>query len=80
MSEVSELLGKTLVTIIRGEDEIAFVCSDGKSYKMHHDQDCCESVEIEDICGELENLIGYPLLMAEEATSDEKPEGVVVEY
>ena len=80
MSEVLEILGKTLVTITRGDDEINFVCSDGKVYKMWHEPDCCERVEIEDICGELENLIGYPLLMAEEATSDENPKGITPEY
>ena len=80
MSEVSELIGKTLEKIIRGDDEITFVCSDGKVYKMYHDQDCCEGVYVEDICGDLNNLIGRTLLMAEEATSDENPEGVIIGY
>lgn len=75
MSEVAELLGKTLVKIIGtdGDNEILFVCSDGSKYRMHHYQDCCESVTIEDVCGEFDDLIGNPLLMAEEATSDENP-------
>lgn len=45
-----------------------------------HWQDCCESVTIEDIVGDLEDLVGEPILLAEEATSDENPDGVTKEY
>ena len=54
--EVSELLGKTLVAITgadEGNDEIIFECSDGSKYRMFHDQECCENVTIEDICGDV---------------------------
>ena len=80
--DLQKILGKTLIkiTAIEGEDEIRFFCSDGTEYKMYHDQDCCESVTIEDICGELDSLIGSPLLMAEEASSDKAPEGVTPGY
>jgi hypothetical protein len=72
---VSELLGKTLTACEQnGNDEILFSCSDGSKYKMFHEQDCCESVNIEDICGDLSDLVGTPLLMAEEV-SQEPPEG-----
>lgn len=59
-----------------GDDEIVFECEDGKSYKLYHSQDCCEHVSIEDVCGELADLIGVPILVAEEAESDELPDGV----
>ncbi len=77
---VSELLGKTLLRCERfGNDVIEFETADAV-YKLFHDQDCCESVTIEDINGDLKDLVGSPITMAEESTSNENPEGVKPEY
>ena len=70
--QFKELLGKTIVDIEGAEknnDMIKFTCSDGTRYLMYHEQDCCESVFIEDICGDIETLIGTPITMADEANS-----------
>ena len=66
----SNLLGETLTEISVNEDktEILFI-SKNQAWAMFHDQNCCESVEIDDIVGDLEDLIGSPILMAEEAIS-----------
>lgn len=69
--EVSVLLNKVLASVERTRDEILFITQDGERYRMYHYQDCCESVDIEDITGDLEDLIGEPILMAEEATQDD---------
>lgn len=80
MANVSDLLGKTLVKIDNHDDEMIFTLKTGERYKMYHDQDCCESVSIEDIAGELDDLLNTPLLMAEVVTSSENPEGVTKSY
>lgn len=73
--DVEVLLGKTLVSIEQsGDDELYFNTSDGEVFKMYHEQDCCERVYIEDIIGDLDDLIGTPLLMAEEVTEEGKDE------
>lgn len=68
-SNVSELIGKTFTSIEKSETEIVFHSTDGLKYKMYHEQECCESVAIEDINGDLNDLIGAPVLIAEENSS-----------
>ena len=70
---LSELVGKTLAAITREDEEITFRATDGSSYKLYHDQDCCESVYVESIVGELSDLIGEPILKAEEVSTDGTP-------
>jgi len=70
-AEISELVGKTVVSIDKKDDELIFICTTGEKYKMYHSQDCCEIVTIDDICGDLEDLIETPILKAEELTNYE---------
>lgn len=69
--EVGELIGKTLVKVDVDnlKDEIIFHCTDESVYKMYHEQDCCESVTIDDICGDINDLTGQPILVAEERSN-----------
>lgn len=68
----NELLGKVInkITILQDKEAIAFELDDCVIL-MHHWGDCCESVTINDITGDLDDLIGYPLLLAEESTNSE---------
>ncbi|CAB4129100.1 hypothetical protein UFOVP112_198 [uncultured Caudovirales phage] len=64
--EVSVLKGKTLSSVYTdGTEEILFETVDGDIYKMYHSQDCCESVYIESIVGDLSDLEGEEILVAE---------------
>lgn len=76
-NSMSELLGKTLAKVERKEllcdDLLVFTTADGAVYHMYHSQDCCESVGIEDINGNLNDLVGCPLLVAEVSTNSIDP-------
>lgn len=80
LHEYTELIGKTVFDITNINDEELIISLDtGEKYKFYHRQDCCESVGIEDIVGDLNDLIGSPILIAEEVIHvDENPEGVTV--
>lgn len=66
----SILKGKVLKDIHQiGDDRLTFVISDTETYSLFHVQGCCENVHINDITGNLSDLIGSPILMAEEASN-----------
>ena len=69
-----ECIGKTIVEI-RGankdSDHISFLFSDGSCFKMYHPQECCETVEVEDICGDINDLLNTPLLGAEASVNND---------
>jgi len=78
MEKFEDLYGQTLKSVESiNDEELVFTLENGEKYKLYHDQDCCESVTIEDIIGNLDDLIGAPILMAEEVVhQDEIPEGL----
>ena len=73
MAEFKDLLGKTVVEIKvnKENDNILFVTED-EQYLMYHEQSCCENVYIESIVGDLNDLVGNPILLAEEVTNDQE--------
>ena len=78
LEKFEDLLGKTLIVIENvGDEELVFTLSNGDKYRLYHNQNCCESVTIEDIAGELGDLVGMPLLLAEEVIhAQENPKGI----
>jgi hypothetical protein len=68
------LKGLTLSEVDVSDSMIRFVTVDGEVYNMYHQQDCCESVTVESVVGDIEDLIGEEILVAEESSSCDNPE------
>ena len=74
----SKLLGEVLLACYRDKldksdrDVIYFVTKHG-TFALYHYQACCEDVFIDDICGDLSDLIGEPILLAEAASNSDLP-------
>lgn len=77
---IDELVGRVLTKIDKSEDEIIFETETGERWRMFHENDCCENVTVDDICGDLNDMLGTPIVQAFEKTSNENPPGVVKEY
>lgn len=63
-----EFKGKTFKAVTVSESNMAILFEDmsGEKYLMYHQQDCCESVAIESIDGDLQSLVGNEIVLAEE--------------
>ena len=62
------IIGKTIVEIrgaCSGSNHISFKFSDNTYMKMYHSQSCCENVEVDDIVGDIDDLINAEILGAE---------------
>lgn len=71
--EFSSLVGLTFSKIEDMEKDssgVTFTTTDGRRFIMEHDQDCCERVYLEDVNGDVEDLIDSPILKAEENSSE----------
>lgn len=70
---IESLKGKTLVAISKEtrdqNDALVFKFNDDTAFVMGHYQDCCESVYIESITGDLEDLVGDEIVIAEASSS-----------
>ena len=78
----SDLKGQKVLSIDEdyhhGRDDGFCLITDKGQYVVIHSQECCEHVWIEDITGDLKDLIGEEILLAEEVSSeDEKDEDLI---
>jgi hypothetical protein len=71
MEKFEDLAGKVVLGISGnvGDDEMIFKTDDGV-YKLYHQQDCCETVDISDIIGDQQDVIDSPVLLAEVVTHE----------
>ena len=69
-----QMIGKVMSSVTsKSNDELCFVAETGEEFKFVHQQNCCESVWIEDIDGDLQDLVGSPMTMAEEVEGSQEP-------
>lgn len=70
--EIEDMIGRVFVSVEKeGNDSLVFTEDDGKKWVFYHEQDCCENVQIEDVVGDLEDLVGEELTVASEASNQE---------
>ncbi|OHY61254.1 hypothetical protein BB778_26330 [Pluralibacter gergoviae] len=65
---INEMLGKTFYSVEKNSEgnELIFRMNGWEGvFKFFHEQDCCESVWVEDIAGELTDLEDAPITEAE---------------
>ena len=69
---MAQMLGKTFVQVSGavGNFDLLFETANGERFMFSHQQDCCERVDINDIVGDLQDLVGEPLLVAEEVQGE----------
>ena len=70
--DVEEMQGQTFTSVRADTDTVTFE-NDEVRYVLYHDQDCCESVYVEDIIGDIEDLEGWPMLISKEDTNADDP-------
>jgi hypothetical protein len=80
-AQPAALIGQTFHTVRRWDndptDTISFY-SETATFHLYHAQECCENVFISDICGELSDLQGSPIVRCEIRSSDgESPNGPI---
>ncbi len=73
---IDVFMGKVFVAIDvdKQNDIIKFTTDNNEWYVMRHAQDCCEDVWIESVTGDIKDLIGSPILIAEEVIQEGKEE------
>ena len=67
MKSFDELVGRILCRVESDNDELRLYLTDTNYVRFYHEQDCCEAVYIESIVGDLEDLVGSEILMAEDS-------------
>ena len=76
--KIEDMVGKVFTSVTQDDITMVFA-NETEIFRFLHWQDCCESVYIESIVGELSDLVDEPLLIAEEV-SGEIPEPKEGEY
>jgi hypothetical protein len=66
--ETDNYMGMGIKGGYQDPEQIVFTLDTGEKYRLYHRQDCCESVTIEDINGDLDDLTLSPITLATEVS------------
>jgi hypothetical protein len=80
-AKFEDLKGKTLLSAVGlsvGSESVNFTTDTSEKYKMSYYEDCCAQCTIEDICGDTHDILGSPILLAEESSSREPSDEVAL--
>lgn len=69
-SDIKYLIGKIINKVEKSDDQVLFYLDDNTILKMFHQQDCCESVYLAETHGDLRDLVGSPIIYADERSED----------
>jgi len=72
-ARIEDMRGKVFTSVTQDGSEMVFENATER-FVFFHSQDCCEHVGINDIVGDLEDLVGEPLLIAEEVSGATEPD------
>lgn len=77
--KIENMLGQTFTKVYQrktktDDDELVFELTPEDAFVFFHEQDCCEGVEINEIIGDLSDLVGSPLVRAEERSNSQQTE------
>ena len=57
VTTLDALVGLTMESVTNVDnEEIRFLSTDGRAFHLYHEQDCCESVRVDDVVGDLDFL------------------------
>lgn len=69
--KTEDLKGMTFVAFDVSDDEILIENDKGDKFRYFHYQSCCEDVSIDDVEGDLKDLLNTPILQCSEEESSE---------
>lgn len=69
ITRIEEMIGVIFDNVVVTDDVLRFETGNGDFYEFYHAQDCCESVMIEEMIGDVNDLVGVPIVIAEEISN-----------
>lgn len=72
---ITNMIGKTFTAVTVNDEKTEMdLHYEGGRFRFEHMQECCESVYITDIEGDLDSLVGSPILVAQVVIEDDTEE------